>query len=172
MKWRISPTCPQKNRTEELRNWFLVKACLAENQVSSPDQHASAKSLSPSSCQWTYCLGSGWTSLPLMPCPEIQPTPDPQQMACSSLQPVFPELQFFGYSQINSISGRLSLPWFTSLSRPPGKQDYWDHIPCLRVWYSTAKDFQHLIFFFFYVKETDILLIQMYSFEGVVQTIM
>lgn len=75
-----------------------------------------------------------WLDFPLFAllAQKYSPPQTLNRLACSLLQPVLPELQFLCYSQINSISGHLSLPWFTSLSRLPGKQDYQDSITCLR----------------------------------------
>lgn len=57
--------------------------------------------------------------LPLLctPCPWIQPTPNPQQTELDAVS--IYKLQFLCYSQINALSGHLSLPQFISLFKLP-----------------------------------------------------
>lgn len=54
-----------------------------------------------------------WLDFPIFAFLVHKSTPNPY----SSLQHEFPKLQFLHYSQINSISGPLSLPQFTSFFR-------------------------------------------------------
>lgn len=74
------------------------------------DCWASAKSLPVSSSQPPYCWNPA--GLPLLALPAH---PSHSAVACCNV--CFPEMQFLCYSPINSISGNLGLPQFTSLCR-------------------------------------------------------
>ena len=89
-----------------------MNAWFTEVQDLSPDQRTSAGNSSPPSSQWNYCFNSGWNSPSLSSLPRSTTHPK-----SSTDLPVFPRLQFLGYSQINPISGNLSSPQFTSLFR-------------------------------------------------------
>lgn len=87
-KWRILCMCPpgeQNLRDERLTSH---KCVTYREQKLIPDQWASAKNLSPFSSQWTYCLGSGWTSPSLFSLPinaaHLNPSMD-TPAACYSL---------------------------------------------------------------------------------------
>ena len=62
------------------------------------------------------CFDSGWTSL-CNPSRKCSPAQTLNGLTCSLLQHAFLRLQFLCYSWMNSISGNLSLPLFTSLFR-------------------------------------------------------